>query len=378
MFQSFPALRLSEHSYLSLTDFTYLFILPTIFKNYKFNLNSLLIFSIFTSIILILWVIKSQNIFSLLSSDVRLILGLLVLNFCIKNTMMTEKDKDNIILVSIIAVIYSFYSSFLELKFGFPHLIPSFIDGAFEPTPRFRGFTSEASLFAFFLTVPLLITLQRKTYFLFFFFLFSLFLNVSSSIAIILLFIIFNINGGIKIIFFSTFIILLVAFSSLFIFGWEVIYYTLVTKSNTYMSVLSGSKNFFLDSGMIRGGSFMIGIEIFKNYPFFGIGSGQSLNVFSEYFTNYFSLDEPIGPQLIMSSVAKMLAEYGWFGLLILIWTIVQWKNMLSSCSTSSTLSGYLIILYGLFVLYPLESAIILLTLTMIMKILQVKDNLSN
>jgi hypothetical protein len=175
MFQSVPSVRISEYSYLSLTDFLYVLAIPMIAKNLRFRFHSILIFGLFLCLLFALWIIKASSLFSFLSSDLRLALGLMLMTYCINHAVISEKDKNVILSITIITVVYSFYSSILEVKFGFPHLVPSFIDGAFEPISRFRGFTSEPSLFALFLTVPLLITIQRKTIFYFLFFLFSFF-----------------------------------------------------------------------------------------------------------------------------------------------------------------------------------------------------------
>lgn len=225
--------------------------------------------------------------------------------------------------------IYSLYGVFFVNVLGFPDLIPSFFDFRnSSPTFQIRpaGFSAEPSSYIVMLSWIMLFLLFLKNLFskwirnfLLFVNGFVLILTMSSAIvafvgSIIVYYLFFQ--GFDK---FLKILVLIVIFCSLLYFGVEYYLDIEFVKYTFYQKIveLFSPPDTILSSGQFRSYTSWLGIEIFKDYPLFGVGGGNSYFFLYKY-EHLFSIDT-YGFELTysvppMNIYTKVLAELGSFG----------------------------------------------------------------
>ncbi len=230
--------------------------------------------------------------------------------------------------------IYSLYGFFFVYYMGFPDLVPQFIDFRnSSPTFQIRpaGFSAEPSsyivmlswimLFLFFL--PNLYA-KRKKFFLIFINGSVLILTLSSAIlafigAILVYYMFFK--GYKKFLKFLVFFFVFIFFLSFFVnnyFNLEFIKYTFYDK---IVEILAPPET-LINSGQFRSYTSWLGLEIFKEYPLFGVGGGNSYYFLFNFEKNIpietygYELSYSVAP---MNIYTKVLAELGLFGFTFLM-----------------------------------------------------------
>ena len=238
-----------------------------------------------------------------------------------------RKLSRTFIFSGLIVCIYSIYGLIFVRIYGYPDLVPSFID-ARNTSPiseaRPSGFSSEAGDLSFMLVWALFLLNFQKGLF-----------NKFSKNLLNLIFIsimIMTLSTGLLALVFAFFIYIcfwqrrfLVFFTSLII-ALPAIYYVLsddLLRFVFYEKVLkafeimiSGSEP-SLSSAEIRGYHWFMGLELFKDNFIFGVGGGNSYFHLWRYDT--WGMAELDGPKNIYIKMASELGVFG-LGLLLLVY----------------------------------------------------------
>jgi hypothetical protein len=242
------------------------------------------------------------------------------------------------ILSGTLVSLYSLYGLFFVFYFGLPDLVPKFLDYRnSNPTFQIRptGFSAEPSSYIVMLSWTMLFLLfipklynNRKKFILIIINGLVLILTLSSAIiafigAILIYYMFFT---GLKkfirivsILIFIVFIFYLVIGNFVDI---EYVQYTFIEK----VLELFTPPETIISSGQFRSYTSWLGLEVFKKYPFFGVGGGNSYFYLFNFEKNIsiqtygFQLTHTIAP---MNIYTKVLAELGIFGFILLISFIV-------------------------------------------------------
>jgi hypothetical protein len=230
--------------------------------------------------------------------------------------------------------IYSLYGLFFVYYLGFPDLVPAFLDFRnSNPTFQIRptGFSAEPSSYIlmqswivlFLLFIPNLYSNSRK-YILLLINGLVLILTLSSGIvaflgAISVYFVFFQ--GFKKLLGFIAVLSILIFVFLFFVNNYVNIEYVQYTFYDKIVELFSPPET-ILSSGQFRSYTSWLGFEIFKDFPFFGVGGGNSYFFLFNYEKNIsirtygFELTHSIAP---MNIYTKVLAELGIFGFIFLI-----------------------------------------------------------
>lgn len=233
-----------------------------------------------------------------------------------------------------IVSLYSLYGIFFVYNMGFPDLVPSFIDYRnSNPTFQIRpaGFSAEPSnyivmlswIMLFLLFLPNLFSKMKRN-FLILINGFVLVLTLSSAIVALIgaLFVYYMFFQGYKnfLKFFFILITIIVLFY-IFIGNYVDIGFVQYTFYEKILELFTPPET-ILSSGQFRSYTAWLGIEIFKEYPLFGVGGGNSYYFLFNFEKNIpietygFALTHSVAP---MNIYIKVLAELGVFGFLLLI-----------------------------------------------------------
>lgn len=237
-----------------------------------------------------------------------------------------------------IVSLYSLYGLIFVYYLGLPDLVPGMIDYRnSNPTFQIRptGFSAEPSSYIVMLSWIMLLLLflpnlynKRKKYFLVFINGLVLLLTLSSAIiafagSILFYYMFFS---GLKK-FLNIFLILLFVILLIYLFiGYyvdiEYIQYTFFDK----VIELFTPPETIVSSGQFRSYTSWLGFEVFKDYPFLGVGGGNSYFYLFNYEKNIsiqsygFELTHSVAP---MNIYTKVLAELGILGFILLIVFII-------------------------------------------------------
>lgn len=293
---------------------------------------------------------------------------------CIADKEYVASILNSTCIMLVISLLFSYYESFLVLRFGFQKLAPAFLDGAGDPISRIRGFFSEPSLYAVFMFPLLVYVLDRKRYFLAVLFLFSLVMTASSFIlpAVIILFILYV--ADVKSVLKWSVLALVGGYVFAFFFGIDFLIYSMVDKVRAYV-LFSGESQDVGGSGSIRAYTSMLGIRGFLENLFIGVGVGEgvaytkSVYDYSLVESGFFSESVPI-----QSSLPQVLCEQGLMAL-IPVSMFLYWlgKGML----TLKSRDFYSMVLYSLYVYllyYPLQNPLLVSFVVIFYMVLKARD----
>ena len=231
------------------------------------------------------------------------------------------------IYASVFTSFYCFYAVLINL-FSLPDIVPSIFDFRnSKPSDQFRatGFSSEPGTLILSLSWSLYFLLFYKNlfsyktrYFFTILIVFTLLLTMSSMLLSILFclfinYLLFEKNVKLRNIL-NVFVSLILLFGiSLLIFDYEFIRYTFFEKVLEFLSTPYDT----LSSGSFRAFTSSLGLDIFYNFPIFGVGAGNSVFLMfqNENHKGILVWGEVLSnssyPQ---NSHIKLLAEYGAFG----------------------------------------------------------------
>ena len=230
--------------------------------------------------------------------------------------------------------LYSLYGLFFVYYLGFPDLVPSFLDYRnSNPTFQIRptGFSAEPSsyilmqswIMLFLLFIPNLFKTPRR-FILLLINGFVLVLTLSSGIvaflgAIVMYYLFFQgMKQKLGLLLILSVLILSFYFLVENYVNIEFVKYAFYGK----IGELFSPPETILSSGQFRSYTSWLGFEIFKDYPLFGVGGGNSYFFLYNYEKNIsiqtygFELTHSVAP---MNIYTKVLAELGIFGFVFLI-----------------------------------------------------------
>lgn len=290
-----------------------------------------------------------------------------------------------------IVAFYALYGKFLINGHGFPDLIPGFLDYRnSKPSvqPRPAGFSIEPGTYVLIQSWLVLYLcffrnlFQRKLvyYGLLSVNILALVLTMSSSLVGLAMgiLIFYWIRGGVirKIkMLASLFVLVILTLWIIDLLGLtHALEYVFIVKISNFFNSTNYQR--ITDSGEIRSYTTKLGIEIFKAYPIFGVGGGNS------YFHMWFydkSVQQIIrfdsAPQ---NAFAKVAAELGFFGLLSLIaffskLLIKTYKYVKISKCDPFLKAGFIGVIMTIFMLnaiYPIYSLFIWVNIALTMNII--------
>lgn len=271
---------------------------------------------------------------------------------------------------------YSLYGLFFVYLLGFPDVVPDFFDFR-NSRPDFQmrpaGFSAEPSSYVIMLTWVLLFLIFIKDvysaklrYLLIAVNGSVFFLTLSSSIlAVVVSFVLYLVlSRGLVAKIKYTFVFLFISMIMLPILnevaGSDFVLYTFrdkIVELFQYPTTLE-------TSGQFRSYTSVLGLLVFKDYPFFGVGGGNSYYFLHAYesllqIAHYnFSLTHSVAP---MNGYSKVLSELGIFGFLMLIAALshslyVFYKNRHLGQFFAVGFVGTLSTFGFLFAVYPIYS----------------------
>lgn len=293
------------------------------------------------------------------------------------NTVYENKTKviRCFVISATVVCFYNFYSYIFMMRFGFPDLIPGFLDFRNSPTHvtgRFCGFSVEPGTY---------IVLQTWTvYYLFFYQSFlkfkhivflrvvnvvSLLMTLSSMLvpAILLLLLCMlqyykfdmkkKVVGSVLLVLFIVSLVKIVTYYNLE----NLIHYVTVEKITNYVSESDNT----LDSGTYRNYTARLGMTIFKDNPILGSGGGTSCFYMwrNEKNMGIKFWGERLSPTSYpQNSYVKVLAELGIVGFTFLLLFLgrtlkVCWKYRKENVLCNTSFYGTLFIIVVMFSVYP-------------------------
>ncbi|MCB9228515.1 MAG: O-antigen ligase family protein [Deltaproteobacteria bacterium] len=250
----------------------------------------------------------------------------------ISGSELVYKNQNRLIRVfifsGVLVILYSFYAHMMVYRFGFPDIIPDFLDSRNarpEHEPRISGFSAEPGTFIFLLAWMLLYLIWKKHLFqnyvrwaLILLVLSAIMMTSSSAIlALVFAFIFCGFLCASGLVLRRMILSSLLVCSAIFMakdhpdlhamryaFGEKIIYF------------LSGARH-TNDSGAMRHYTSRLGIELLRDYPVFGVGSGNSyFHLWQyEFATETIPTIERISHSMPPQNAhAKILAERGFLG----------------------------------------------------------------
>lgn len=228
---------------------------------------------------------------------------------------------------SVVTSLYCIYAIFVNL-FSLPDIIPSFLDYRnSKPSDQFRatGFSSEPGTLILSLSWSLFYILfhielfsNKKRILFGTLIVITLLLTMSSMllsiiICLIVNYVFFEKENRIKKLSNISLALILCTCLSLLIFDFDFIIYTFLNKIFDFLNTPYDT----LSSGSFRAFTSSLGMDIFYNFPIFGVGAGNSVYLM---FQNEHHKDILVWGEVLTNSTypqnshAKILAEYGLIG----------------------------------------------------------------